>query len=67
MGYGYIDVLIWRFTLVQLPVTHLTDELRLFFIAQYEYLSVETHHKVVCEIWLTASTKGLPSSSQQHA
>jgi hypothetical protein len=22
---------------------------------------------VVCEIWLTASTKDLPSSSQQHA
>ena len=49
MDYGYIDVLLWRFTLpesssglaVQLPVTHLTDELRLFFIAQYEYLSVK--------------------------
>lgn len=41
MGYGYIDVLLWRFTFVQLPVTHLTDELCLFFIAQYEYLSVK--------------------------
>lgn len=66
MGYGYIDVLIWRFTLVQLPVTHLTDDLCLFFIAQYEYLSVKRTIKV-CEIRLTAFTKGLPSSSQQHA
>ena len=42
MGYGYIDVLIWRFTLVQLLVTHLIPYLRdLFFIAQYESLSVK--------------------------
>jgi hypothetical protein len=41
MSYGYIDVLKWRFTFVQLPVTHLTDDLCLFFIAQYEYLSVK--------------------------
>jgi hypothetical protein len=27
----------------------------------------ETHHKVVCEVWLTAYTIGLPSSFQQHA